>query len=68
MNKLALLLLLAMAPGLDGIGVAFSHHAAGAGFPSTRSDALAVYEPTADHQTNALDEKNHSDAKRRSES
>jgi hypothetical protein len=64
MKKLTLLLLLAIAPALAGIGVTFSHQTWGAGLRSLRSDALPLYEPTGDHPTTVLDEKNRGDERR----
>jgi hypothetical protein len=64
MKKLTLLLLLAIASALAGSGLTFFHQTAGAGLRSPRSDALPLYEPTGDHPTTVLDEKNRGDERR----
>ena len=64
MKKLTLLLLLVIAPALAGIGVTFSYQTVGAGLRSPGSDALPLYEPTGDHPTTVLDEKNRGDERR----
>jgi hypothetical protein len=64
MKNLTLLSLLVIAPALAGIGVTFFHQAVGAGLRSPMSDALPIYEPTGDHPTTVLDEKNRGDERR----
>jgi hypothetical protein len=64
MKKLALLLLLMISPGLVGADVVVSHQRVGAGLRSPMSDALPLYEPTGDHPTTVLDEKNRGDERR----
>jgi hypothetical protein len=57
MKRLTLLLLLMMAPGLNGESVALSNQAAAAGASSERLGARPVYAYGTEHQINALDEK-----------
>jgi hypothetical protein len=52
-----------MAPGLGGESVGFPKQAAAAGAPREGLSARPVYE-YAEHQINAVDEKNHGNEKR----
>ena len=64
MKKLMLLLVLILAPDVDGKSFAFSNHAAAAGVSRERLGARPEQEYGSDLQINALAEKNHSNEKR----
>jgi len=65
MKRITLLLLLMMAPGLDGESVAFLNQAAAAaGAPREELGARPVHEYGTERQINARGEKNHSNDKR----
>ena len=60
MNKLMLLSVLILAPGIDGKSISFSSQAAAAGVLREAPGARPEYEHGSEHQINAHAEKNHS--------